>query len=136
MNTPLRLRSFLYFMLTALIFLASIPAAAGDKPVLYGKILLRTSSGFEKPLVRAKIELLEVDSTKERKPPKVLFDTYTSNKGYFTFFRIPKGEYHLRVSLGKKTFFQLQDDKKVDVSCVEVSDPHITRTLPDIIVLQ
>lgn len=131
MNIYIRLKLFISFMLSVLILYASVPLQAG-KPVIYGKVFLQTSSEFKKPLARAKIQLLEV---KKGQPlDKVLYQTYTSQRGYFAFYRVLKGSYYLKVVQNNETFFQLKRNQKVKVSIVEVRDPAKTIALPDIIV--
>ncbi len=129
----IRLKLFLSILIVfTLAALIPEPVQAGDKPVLYGKVFLQTSSGFKKPLAKARIQLLEV--TKGQKPGEVLFKTYTSSRGSFAFYKIPSRRYYVKVVYNKEVFLQLQGEKRVEVSSVNVNAPHKTTQLPDIIV--
>jgi len=121
---------FLVFILLILIISPSLEIQAGAKPVLYGKVFLKTTSGL-RFLREAKIELLDVK--KEKKLPKVLFKTYTDSYGNFAFYKIPQRDYYLRILLGKKVLSQLVEDKKIKLRLVNVTNK--SKKLPDIIVL-
>jgi hypothetical protein len=116
-----------------LILCASVPLQAG-KPVIYGKVFLQTSSGFKKPLARAKILLLEFK--RGQQPGKVLYQTYTSHRGEFSFYRTLSGRYYLKVVFNKEIYFQLKGNQKVEASIVDVRDPSKSIELPDIFVLR
>ena len=132
MNSHIRLKLFISFLLSMLILCASVPLEAGGKPVIYGKVFFQTSTGFKKPMARAKIQLLEL---KRGQPPgKVLYQTYTSHRGEFAFYRLLKGRYYLRVVFNNEIYFQLKDNKKVKESVVDVINPSKSIELPDIIV--
>ena len=132
MNIHIRLKLFIFLTLIMITFYTSVPQQAGGKPVLYGKVLFQTSSGFKKPLARATIQLLEV--IKEQQPGKVLYQTYTSHRGYFAFYRVLRGRYYLKVVQNNEIFFQLKGNQKVEVSVVDVRDPSKSVELPDIFV--
>lgn len=132
MDSHIRLKLFISFLLSMLILYASVPLQAGGKPVIYGKVFFQTSTGFKKPLARAKIQLLEVK--REQQPGKVLYQTYTSHRGEFVFYRLLKGRYYLKVVFNNEIYFQLKDNQKVEVSVVEVINPSKSIKLPDIIV--
>jgi hypothetical protein len=134
MNTWKRLTYFLALMLTFLVLVASVPLLAQRKPVLYGKVIFQTASGFKKSLTGAKVQLLEIQ--KKQKYSKVLYQTYTSNRGDFAFYKIAKGKYYLKVIQNREVFLQIQNNRKVDVSFVEVKESYKSRKLPDIIVLR
>jgi len=132
MNIHIRLKFFISFLLAMLILCASVPLQAGEKPVIYGKVMFQTSSGFKKPLARATIQLLELK--KGQPPGKVLYQTYTSHRGDFAFYKLLKGMYHLRIIFNNKLYFQLKGNQKLKGSVVIVKDPSQSVKLPDIIV--
>ncbi|MCP5047890.1 MAG: hypothetical protein GY940_12010 [bacterium] len=134
MNSKTRLTFFLTIMLTMFVLVASIPMHAQKKPVLYGKVIFQTATGSKTNLSNAEVQLLEI--TRDQKPGKVLYQTYTSNYGDFVFYKIAKGKYYLKVIQNNKVFFQLQGNKKVEVNFVEVKEDFKSMNLPDIIVLR
>jgi hypothetical protein len=121
-------------MLTILALVASVPLQARKKPVLYGKVIFKTASGYKKNLTNAKIQLFKI--TKQRKPGKVRYQTYTSSRGNFAFYKISSGKYYLRVKQNNEVFFQLKRNRKVKVSSVSVKVSSKSIKLPDIIVLR
>jgi len=134
MNNRPRLTFSLTIMLTILVLVASVPMQAQKKPVLYGKVIFKAASGFKRNLTNAEVQLLEI--TREQKPGKVLYQTFTSNSGNFVFYKIVKGKYYLKVKQNNEVFFQLQGNRKVKVRVVQVNDVSKTMKLPDIIVLR
>jgi len=132
MNIHIRFKLFIAFMLIMLIFYASAPLPAGEKPVIYGKVFFQTSTGFKKPLARAIIQLLEYKSGQQA--DKMLYQTYTSHQGYFAFYKLFSGRYYLKVVQNNETFFQLKGNQKVELSVVDVMDPSKSVELPDICV--
>lgn len=132
MNIHIRLKLFISFLLSMLILCASVPLEAGGKPVIYGKVFFQTTTGFKKPMARAKIQLLEY---KRGQPPgKVMYQTYTTYRGDFAFYRLLKGMYYLRVVFNNEFYFQLKRNQKLKVSVVGVKAPTQSVKLPDIIV--
>jgi hypothetical protein len=115
-----------------LILYASVPLLSGAKPVLYGKVYYQASTGFKKPLARVKIQLLELKIGQQ--PGKVLYQTYTSPRGYFAFYNVPRGQYYLKALKNNEPFYQLKGNQKVKVSIVNVRDPSKSVQLPDIFV--
>ena len=99
---------------------------AGEQPVLWGRVLLETSSGL-KPLRKAKIELLD------ERAERILYISYTDSYGDFAFHEIPQGNYYLMVLLGERVLRQREGDGTIDKRLVQVTDE--STRLPDIIVL-
>jgi len=120
---------FSFFVLTNVLYMHT-----SKKPVLFGKISLKAYYGL-KPLQSARVELLEIVVYRgKEKPGKVLYRTYTSSRGNFAFYNIPRGKYYLRVLLSKQILLQIKGKTRNEVSSVEVVDPRTSIRLPDIIV--
>ena len=124
----MRIRSFSFFILFILIISIYAHMGVKEKPLLYGTVKLRTSSG-DILFTNAKIELLDVKSEEDN----VLYKTYTDSYGNFAFYRIQAREYHLRVLKGGKVLDQLEGNERIKRRLVKVTDK--STRLPDIIVI-
>ena len=89
---------------------------ARKMPELYGKVLLKTSSG-EKPLKQVEIWLLDVVQTGEEdetKPGEMLHRRYSDFKGNYAFYNIKKNrKYYLKVVIGRKGEQMLPDEVNI-----------------------
>lgn len=134
MNKNTRFTVLLTVILTLFALVATLPVKAQKRPVLYGKVIFKTVSGYKKALTNAEVQLLSI--TREHKPGKVLYRAYSSSNGSFAFYGIARGKYFLKVIQNREEFFQMQGNRKVKTIPIQVYDVSKTKKLPDIIVMR
>ena len=128
------LKYIMFLIIFSLVNQVSSQYQVAQKPQLYGKVFLKFSVQT-KPLSDARIELLEVKQIGEtRQPGSILYITYTAWGGKYAFYRIPKGNYYLRIIMGKRVLFQIVGDQNLEEQLIRVSSPDQPTNLPDIMV--
>jgi hypothetical protein len=100
-------------MILAFALLFSPHIISKKLPDLYGKVLLRTSSG-DIPLKQVEIWLFDVEKIKgenKARPGKLLHKRYSDFKGNYAFYKIENNRaYYLKVVIGRKGQKMIPDE--------------------------
>lgn len=91
----------LFGALCLLLLFGQSRALSQQEPVLYGQVL-RTAGSSDKPLARAKLELLTSRN-------EVRYKAYSDPKGSYAFRAVAPGQYKLRVSYGRTLLQKTRD---------------------------